>query len=252
MLQRKKHPVKPAQVRRSPARGKSLLHEQLAQSIGGRILAGAYAPGDQLPNEAAWCEEFRVSRTAVREAIKTLGGKGLLISRPKIGSIVEPRARWNLLDRDVLGWHYAAINRAEFLDATQEARRLIEPGIASLAATKHKPNQLQQLKSALEDMRNARSAGDVVEPDVRFHAALLDCTNNEFIAPFAIVIEHTLGNLFDFTTRNNPKPESVIPLHEAVVNAVVRANAAEAREAMLRLLDDTDAVIAAGTESANP
>ena len=85
----------------SKARGKSL-HVVVAQDIGARILRGEFAPGTLLPNEAEWCRVYKVSRTAVREAIKTLSGKGMILSRPKIGSRVEPRTSWNLLDRDVL------------------------------------------------------------------------------------------------------------------------------------------------------
>src|SRR5262245_55386407 len=83
------------------------LHRGVAQDIGARILNGEFAPGTLLPNEAEWWKSFGVSRTAVREAIKMLMGKGLIISRPHIGSRVLPRAQWNLLDRDVLGWYVA-------------------------------------------------------------------------------------------------------------------------------------------------
>ena len=90
-------------ISRSRKRASSL-HLQLAGAIGEGILNGTYAPGTLLPNEAEWGAMFGASRTAVREAIKTLNGKGLLVSRPKIGSRVEPRERWNFLDRDVLAW----------------------------------------------------------------------------------------------------------------------------------------------------
>ena len=225
----------------------SMLHARLARAIGESILGGTYAPGTLLPNEAEWGRMFGASRTAVREAIKTLNGKGLLVSRPKIGSRVEPRRRWNLLDRDVLAWHCAAMDRRAFLESTQEVRKLLEPGIARLAARKHTPEQLEQLRQALEDMRSAGSAGEMVEPDVRFHAALLACTNNDLLAPFGIIIEQTLGTLFDYTTRNNPKPDFVIPMHEDVMKAVAAGNAAGAEAAMMRLLGDTDAIVAAGS-----
>src|ERR1051325_109967 len=67
------------------------LHRSVAQDIGARILNGEFAPGTLLPNEAEWCQRFGVSRTAVREAIKMLMGKGLILSRPRIGSRVQPR-----------------------------------------------------------------------------------------------------------------------------------------------------------------
>ena len=93
--------------RRKPG---SRVHWELAAGIGRKILDGTYPPGSLLPNEAEWGQIFGASRTAVREAIKTLNGKGLLVSRPKIGSRVEPRGRWNLLDRDVMAWHREALD----------------------------------------------------------------------------------------------------------------------------------------------
>lgn len=225
------------------------LNDRLARSIGERILAGEFQPGTLLPNEAAWGKTFDVSRTAVREAIKTLAGKGLLISRTKIGSRVEPRDRWNLLDRDVLSWHLSAIDRRSFATSTQEARRIIEPGIAELAAKKRSVNQLERLMAALEAMRSAKTVPENVAADVEFHEALLQCANNELLIPFGIIIEQALRNLFDYTSQRNPKLNLVIKLHEKIVRAVIDQNGEAAGLAMLKLIDDTDAVIAATAPS---
>ena len=208
-----------------------------------RILDGTYPPGTLLPNEAEWGRMFAASRTAVREAIKTLNGKGLLVSRPKIGSRVEPRERWNLLDRDVMAWHCAAMDKAAFLISLQEVRRILEPGTAVLAARRRTPQQLATLEAALTGMQNAADAEAMVEPDVRFHLALLACANNELLSPFGIIIEQALANLFAFTTRHNAKPEQVIPMHVDVVKAIAAQNPEAARKAMTVLLDDTDEVI---------
>ena len=237
---------KPAKKPTRHTRPKSSLRDRLAGEIGRRIIGGEFAPGALLPNEAEWGRVYKASRTAVREAIKTLNGKGLLASRPKIGSRVEPQTQWNLLDRDVLAWHCAAMDRREFLQSTQEARKLLEPGIAALAAQKCTPAQLAAIKAALEGMRRARSASGMVAPDVDFHQALLAAANNALLAPFGMIIEQALGSFFGYTTRNNPQLEIVIPLHEAVCNAVAAGDADAAFNAMTRLLSDTDAVLASG------
>jgi DNA-binding FadR family transcriptional regulator len=233
---RKKVPGK--RVRRAGSRR----HAELAAGIGMRILDGTYPPGTLLPNEAEWGRMFGASRTAVREAIKTLNGKGLLVSRPKVGSRVEPRDRWNLLDRDVLAWHCAAMDKQAFLISLQEVRRILEPGAAVLAARRRTPEQLIALEAALVAMGEARTAEDMVEPDVRFHLTLLACANNEILSPFGIVIEQALANLFDFTARRT-EPEQTIPLHADVVRAIAAGDADAARAAMTILLDDTDQAI---------
>ena len=221
------------------------VHDRLARGIGERILAGEFAPGTLLPNEAEWGKIYAVSRTAVREAIKTLTGKGLLLSRPKIGSRVQPREGWNLLDRDVLSWHRSAIDRRSFAASTQEARRIIEPGIAELAAKKRSAEQLDRLVTALENMRKAKSVPENVGADVEFHSALLQAANNALLVPFGIIIEQALANLFDYTSQRNPHQNLAIRLHENIVRAVVAQDGVAARQAMVKLIDDTDAVIAA-------
>jgi DNA-binding FadR family transcriptional regulator len=221
------------------------LHVQIARAIGERILGGEFAPGSLLPNEADWGAVYGVSRTAVREAIKALSAKGLILSRPKIGSRVEPKSRWNLLDRDVLAWHRTATDRKAFLASTQEFRRIVEPGIAELAARKRTTEQIDRLVEALEDMKRARSHSESVEADVAFHEALLACSNNDLLMPFSVLIEETLGNLFDFTTQRNKHYKQALKLHEIIAKAVIAGDPDAARKAMLVLIEDTDAVIAA-------
>ena len=226
-------------------RAGSRLHLELARSIGEGILNGTYAPGTLLPNEAEWGAMFGASRTAVREAIKTLNGKGLLVSRPKIGSRVEPRERWNFLDRDVLAWHCATLDRRSLLLSIQEVRRVLEPGAAALAARKRSEPQLRRLEAAIQAMGNATSPEAMVAPDVEFHLALLAAANNELLIPFGIIIEQALEQMFHFTSRQHPRPLSVVPLHQSVVDAVKRADPPAAAAAVTALLEDTDAVIAA-------
>ena len=214
-----------------------------------RILDGTYLPGTLLPNEAEWGKMFGASRTAIREAIKTLNGKGLLVSRPKVGSRVEPRERWNLLDRDVMDWNHAAMDKHAFLLSLQEVRRILEPGAAVLAAARRTPEQLAQLEAALLAMRNASNPDDLVAADVQFHLALLASANNELLSPFGIVIEHALANLFAYTTRHKAKPAQIVPMHADVVRAIAAGKPEAARRAVLFLLDDTDEVVA---EAASP
>lgn len=67
-----------------------------------KILTGEYQPESILPGEMELGEQFGVSRTAVREAVKTLTAKGMLLPRPRIGTRVMPRSSWNFLDKELL------------------------------------------------------------------------------------------------------------------------------------------------------
>ena len=76
----------------------------LAEKLAQRILKGEYAPGAILPGEIELGDQFGVSRTAVREAVKTLTAKGMVLPRPRIGTRVMPQANWNFLDQELLTW----------------------------------------------------------------------------------------------------------------------------------------------------
>jgi DNA-binding FadR family transcriptional regulator len=223
-------------------RGNSL-HHSVAQDIGARILKGEFAPGTLLPNEAEWCRAYGVSRTAVREAIKMLAAKGLIVSRPKIGSRVQPRDAWNLLDRDVLAWYCAAADQQHFLANMQQLRQILEPEAAALAAENHTATQLADIESAFEGMRDSRSYPDWNTADVRFHLAILFAAGNELLVPMGFVIESALGNMFDWTTRHNQDFRSALPLHEQILVAIRQRRPEAARRAVRKLLGDTNRVI---------
>jgi DNA-binding FadR family transcriptional regulator len=218
-------------------------HFAAAEEIGTRILRGDFAPGVLLPNEAEWCKRLRMSRSAVREAIKMLKAKGLLHSRPKVGTRVEPRARWNLLDRDVLAWYMATPERARFLKSVQEMRRIFEPEAAALAAAHRDAAQMAAISVACRDMGTATTLESRIEADVRFHLGILSAAGNEFLVPFGFLIESALANVFDYVTRSVGTLRHAQSLHENIEKAIRRRRPEAARRAARLLLADTDDII---------
>ena len=80
------------------------LHGTIARDLGVRIVSGRFRPGDILDGEIDASDRLEVSRTAYREAVRILAAKGLVESRPKVGTRVSLPERWHLLDPDVLSW----------------------------------------------------------------------------------------------------------------------------------------------------
>jgi DNA-binding FadR family transcriptional regulator len=219
------------------------LHRSLAQDIGARILNGEFAPGTLLPNEAEWCESFGVSRTAVREAIKMLMAKGLIQSRPKIGSRVLPRAQWNLLDRDVLAWYCAAANPVHFLVHMQQVREILEPETAALAAANRTPEQLQEIEAAFQQMAEAKTLSAWNDADVIFHQAILLAAGNELLVPLGLVIESALGSMFAYTASQRGDIGRTLPGHRKILHAIRARKPEAARLAVRGLLRDTRRVV---------
>ena len=240
-----KHSTPAGSRKRGPGRS---LHFSAAEEIGSRILRGDYAPGELLPNEAEWCKRLRMSRSAVREAMKMLMAKGLVTARPKVGTRVEPREHWNLLDRDVLVWYIAAPDRERFLRSVQEMRRIFEPEAAAMAALHRSAEQMASITAACQNMGTATTVESRIEADVRFHLAVLHAAGNEFLVPFGSLIESALATVFDFATRRAGTRHAQ-SLHEDIEIAIRRQRPDAARRAVLRLLADTDDVISQAASS---
>ena len=125
------------------------LHETVTHDIGVAIVSGRYRPGDALSGEVASSEQLKVSRSAYREALRTLAAKGLVESRPKAGTRVSARARWNLLDPEVLAWFFETRPDEGFVNQLFELRMIVEPSAAALAAGRRTAAQLKSMAAAL-------------------------------------------------------------------------------------------------------
>src|SRR5215472_14961377 len=140
---------------RSPSavrvRGKALrLHGTIAREIGIMIVSGQYQPGHLLVGEIASSEQLEVSRTAYREAVRILAAKGLVDARPKVGTKINARTKWNLLDPDVLDWTFESEPDLELLNSLFELRNVVESAAAGLAATRRSAAHLKAMRAALE------------------------------------------------------------------------------------------------------
>ena len=138
------------------------LHARLLDQLGQSIVRGDLVPGDPLPNADDWSAAHGVSRTVLREVIKVLAGKGMVESRPKIGTRIRDRADWNFLDPDVLAWRYGTTTN--FTDARSlfELRRAIEPMAGALAAERAEPAEVANLERLYGNMERS------VEDNERF------------------------------------------------------------------------------------
>jgi DNA-binding FadR family transcriptional regulator len=232
--------------RKQPDKGalRKSLYNKVAHDLGQRIVRGEYKPGALLPNEAECGQIYKVSRTAVREAVKMLSAKGLIQSRPKIGSRVEPRSSWNLLDRDVIGWYCVTVDFQSFAHDVQQLRFMIEPEAAALAALNRTPQQLAEIDEAYQAMADGvddEAAWNAA--DVKFHLAILNASGNGFIPPFGRVIESLLANLFSVTVAHLRNRLKVLPMHEAILVAIRARKPELARTAVRRLLTGTQKTI---------
>ncbi|MCB1486423.1 MAG: FadR family transcriptional regulator [Bauldia sp.] len=212
------------------------LSELVARSLGRRIVSGQYEPGDTLPTEPQIQEEFGVSRTAVREAIRVLSAKGLTVSRPKIGTRVRPKVDWAMLDPEVLRWHLEQNPGDDFIHALFEMREIIEPAAAARAAERATEEELAILGKAMDGIQNEQRGSDAqIQADIDFHMALLEASRNPLLRSVGAMIQSALEITFTLGWRTIMGGDAVLQ-HRAVYDAVREKDPEEAFLAMRRLL----------------
>ena len=213
------------------------LHAQIVRELGLRILSGAFRPGAALPIESDLGRELGVSRSILREAIKSLAAKGLVTSRPRVGTHVRNPRDWNLLDPDVLAWRYETMPPMDFFRDLFDIRRVVEPAAAELAAEKAQPADLAVLDAACTAMEQADPTSDsAIEADVAFHRGILTASHSELLGQLGMLIGVGLLISFRISTRFYP---ASLPHHRPVLEAIRRHQPNKAKAAMQTLLSET-------------
>jgi GntR family transcriptional repressor for pyruvate dehydrogenase complex len=124
----------------------SRLYEQIVQQIEDSVTRGDLKPGDQLPAERELAQQFRVSRTAVREAVKTLREKGLVEAYPGRGTFITRVISHSIgqtLDRMM------KIGEPEGTAHLIVVREILEPEIAALAAASADEEDIESMREAI-------------------------------------------------------------------------------------------------------
>lgn len=211
------------------------VHGQIAERIGLSIVRGDIAPGELLPSELRICEMMDVSRTVVREAIRTLVGKGLLESRPKSGTRVRAPEYWNHLDADVLRWRLEATDTDGYLAKIFQLRQGLEPTASALAATAATDQDRDRIRAAYDAMVAARSNEAFVTADLEFHKSIYLATRNEFFWPIAQMFETTLRPSFAIAATGDHRARALRE-HRDVMEAIAARDPERARQATAVLL----------------
>jgi len=235
--QKSRKTAKPRKAMPLPSR-----HGVIAARLGGEILSGKRKPGSRLPSVEEMYDLFGVSRVVVREVIKTLTAKGLVMSRTKVGTLVTEASSWNWLDADVLDWRSrAGLDRA-FLEQITEMRQAVEPMGAMLAARNRTRQDIVRLRTCLAAMREAE--GDdrrFPEADLAYHLAIGDASGNPLMRSFGAVIRAALGGLIAMSNAsvkaNTGRGHAgSTDNHAAILVAIEARDEEGARDAMLRVI----------------
>ena len=214
------------------------VHGTTVDLLGHAIISGRYAIGASLPPEPLLCEELGVSRTVVREAVKSLVAKGLIITGPKLGTRVLPEEHWNWFDPDVITWQSQNGLTPEFLKDLQDLRRVVEPAAVRMAAERATAQNLDEIEVAFAGMKKAvEFGGDYVTFDLRFHQGLMRASHNRMLIQMSKALGALLRTSFEISTSKKEGPKSSLPMHREVLDAVIAKEPVRAEKAILKLID---------------
>jgi GntR family transcriptional regulator, transcriptional repressor for pyruvate dehydrogenase complex len=208
----------------------SRLYEQIVQQIEGSILNGALKTGDQLPPERELAQQFGVSRTAVREAVKALREKGLVEAYSGRGTFVTDGTSHAIRQSLDLMLRIGQPNGSAHL---AEVREILEPEIAALAATRAEEQHLATMREAIAVMDRARQDPDAfIEADLDFHLSLAEAAANPLILS---LIDSIVGLLREQRMRIfcvDGGPERGQFHHKRILEAIEHRDPERARDAM--------------------
>jgi DNA-binding FadR family transcriptional regulator len=233
------------------------IHAQTVERIASWITTKRYGVGDNLPIEPAICAELGVSRTVVREAIKTLVAKGLVSTGPRIGTRVLDPTSWNLFDPRVIDWRLETGVDTAFIDDLIELRIAIEPAAATIAAERadsaDRARMLARYAALEASVDDVDFRETYLAADLAYHTEILHITRNQFFVSLAPMLASVLRGSFRLSVKSRDFIRHSMPYHRDIAHAIAAGEGTRAADvlrvlitqARLDILADTDGVLPA-------
>jgi len=210
------------------------IHEDIVAQIRRHVVDGRLQPGDRLPSERVLSVRFRVSRPSVREAIRTLESMGLVQILSGDGTYVASN-----LDVVLSAWRSATPQKKDALRDAFEARKIIEPEIAALAASRATGSEISRMEAVLvRQARQVASGHTGMESDTAFHSLLARSTKNQLLLKLNESIVDGLRETRERSLHAPGRPARSLAGHRTILDAIRARNPGRARRAMLRHLQE--------------
>lgn len=207
--------------------------ELYADLIRSKILSGDIEVGAHLPPERTMVEDSGLTRAAVREALQLLQHQGLIVTRPgrgggSIAARPDASAFMSSVDLQLQGW-------APGSQMLFEARQVIEPWCAALAAERATDEDLALLDDINAEAMQCRSSPEFIENKVRWHAALAAAAHNELLSTFMEAVGRAIIRQTDADDHGEPESRAQsVRAHRSVTDAVRLRDRERAHHAMGR------------------
>ncbi len=196
------------------------LQHSAYREIKRRIVTAVYRPAEQI-NTAQICAQLRIGRTPVHLAIHRLETEGLIEILPRRGIVVKP------------------IDRAEMMELI-EARYMIEPEVAALAAARASDREFAAMREILDRIPAIAETGDseqFMEADLEFHRTVATAARNSHLSDFLAGMHEHCTRLYFISVSNKTHDRRIITEHEEIFNALTRRDADAARATLRKHIE---------------
>ena len=209
---------------------KERLVDRVVNEIQGQILEGRLTPGMKLPPERELCEQMGVSRTALREGVRMLVSRGLLVTRPGVGTTVHQLTSDHITQPlSIILTQAGPINP----DHLNQVRQILEVEIAQLAATTATAEDLRRLQEIYQMMGAAvDDHATFNDLDAEFHSALAEITHNPLLVLLLDTIRNITQSIRDIVRDYRELPNIVLPDHARILENIIARNPVEAGKSM--------------------
>lgn len=222
---------------------KKRAYEDIVQQVLTLIEDGKLKRGDQLPSERELTETFKVSRTTVREAIRTLESMKLLQCRQGTGTYVLASSEEALIQPLAA----ALFNKKDDIRDIFYIRKIIEPQVAHLAAENAMPQEIEEMETILRKQKESIERGEnIIETDSAFHNLMAKATTNR-------VMERLIAALIDLLKQsredylmeneNDERAKRSLEGHRQILSAIKKGDSTAAQKSMLRHIEEIEGII---------
>lgn len=205
------------------------VHENIVDQFHFMIRNGTLSHGQRLASERDLSNQYKVSRSSIREAIRSLELQGLVVRKRGSGTFVNTEG-----SESILSLMATKIGMgSEGLNDIFEMRRVLEPAVASLAAQRATPDDIARMREILEDQQlQINNGGTGSEADTAFHFAMAAATHNMALNNVFTAVEDIFHRSRDKSFQKLGRPERSLLSHRQILEMIIQRDSLKAQQAM--------------------
>ncbi|MDP6421673.1 MAG: FadR/GntR family transcriptional regulator [SAR202 cluster bacterium] len=216
---------------------KTRIPEEIVAQIYGLVRDGALKPGDKLPPERELAQQMGVSRASVREAMRLLDQKGLIVIRPGAGTFMTE----DVIETIVQAFSSLLNESGDGAGDVFEMRLLLEPHVVSLAADRASQSDIDRLREILREQKGDIAAGGTgVAYDIAFHQAIANATKNSALVAVNQAISGILSQSREDALMSPERSSKSLRSHEGILAAIESRDPHAAQMAMHQHITQID------------